>query len=190
MTTPSHHDPIDVAASYPDPPETPPDAGSPSVDGDILARLDGSPSGPAEVVLSTEQLTAGTEWTVSGSVRFRRHIAAYTRTVDVVVRREELQVEVRDVADHHGAWIGTRHEGPAVPAPVVPPAPGVFVLREEVPEVVLSVRPYERVTVQIDRVVDQVELSATRRHEQAAISGDTGSVHPPVRAEGRRPGRD
>lgn len=160
----SDPDPVDIAASFPQPP----------------AHDDG----PAEVVLSAEHLTAGTEWTVSGAVRFRRRVATYTRSVEVTVRREELQVEVRDLDDRGGAWFGTDLQGPAVPAPPIVTGPGVFVLREEVPEVTLTLRPYEQVTVLIDRRTEHVQVRDTVRREAALVSGDTGAPHPAVPPQG------
>ena len=192
MTTPPPRiDPVDVAAAFPGPPT--PRVGSAGTDvagstdrsgpvgPDLVRRLDGADIGSAEVVLSAERLTASTEWTVSGAVRFRRRIATYTRTVAVTVRREELEVEVRDVAERDGVWVGTDHRGPAVPPPAVVTGPGVFTLREEVPEVTLRTVPYERVVVDISRVTRQVQLTDTARHEQAAVSGDTGASLPPAR---------
>ena len=141
---PPDPDSVAVAASYPDPPPDaisgaphppPAPAPAPRLDRSQTGRLDGAEVGPVDVVLLAEQLTATKEWTVSGAVRFRRQIATYTRTVEVTVRREELHVEVRDVAERDGAWVGTEYGGPAVPAPPVVTGPGVFTLRQEVPEV-------------------------------------------------------
>ena len=183
MTSSPNSDPVDVAASYPEAPE--PSSGASGVvapvPAEVIARLDGTAKGAAEVVLSAEKLTAGTEWTVTGAVRFRRRIATYTRTVEVTVRREELQVEVRDVVDRGGVWVGTDYRGPAVAVPSAVTRPGVFVLREEVPDVAVTVRPYERVIVNIDRVTEQVQLHDTRLREQAVVSGDTGVTHPASR---------
>lgn len=195
MNAPSDPDPLEVAAAYPNPPGQATDAESPDLVDDVPSAgvpaamnaevATGAAGVPAEVVLSAEQLTAGTEWTVTGGVRFRRRIASYTRTVEVVVRREEFEVEVRDAADRHGAWVGTNYQGPAVPAPPTAAGPGMLVLREEVPEVVLAVRAYEQVTVHIDRVTEQVELHDVRRREQAMVTGDTGITRPPVTVDDR-----
>ena len=169
-------DPIDGAAAYPDPVTA--GTAAPTPTPTVVDRLDGAGAGPAEVVLSAERLTASTEWTVTGAVRFRRRITSSTRTVEVTVRREELDIEVRDVTDRAGAWVGTEYRGPAVPPPPVVTGPGVFVLREEIPQVTVHAVPYERVTVNIDRVTEQVLLTDTARREEATVSGDTGTPHP------------
>ncbi len=101
------------------------------------------------VVLSGEQLRAGTEWVESGRLRLRRRTVTEARTVEVVVRREELIIETRDTAP--GA-VGESYRGVALDGPLAfgsPPTSMVMQLREEVPEVVLRPRVYERVTADV-----------------------------------------
>lgn len=183
-------DPIDVAAAFPTAPATtathhadtdgsPTPRRSALVDSARAALPDRAPD--AEVILSAEHLTATKEWTVSGAVRFRRRIVTSTRTVEVTVRREELEVQVRDVVERDGAWVGTDHRSPAVPPPAVVTGPAVFTLREEVPDVTVRVVPYERVVVAVDRVTEEVQLTEAARREEAMVSGDTGAAVPPRR---------
>jgi uncharacterized protein (TIGR02271 family) len=96
--------------------------------------------------LSREVVNIDTEWAESGRLRFRRRIVTETRTVEVTVRREELEIEELHVTDRNGALVGSAKDGPTTDAPA-PAEPLVIVLQEEVPEVSLRLRPYEQVTV-------------------------------------------
>lgn len=96
--------------------------------------------------LSREVVNIDTEWAESGHLRFRRRIVTETRTVEVTVRREELEIEDLHVTDRNGALVGSAKNGPVTDAPF-PAEPLVIVLQEEVPEVALQLRPYEQVIV-------------------------------------------
>jgi uncharacterized protein (TIGR02271 family) len=102
--------------------------------------------GDVSTTLSQEVLHVGTEWAEAGQIRLRRRIVTETRTVEVSVRREELVVDVLDVDERHGALVGTAKDGRVSDEPD-PRQPLVIVLQEEVPEVTVHLRPYERVTV-------------------------------------------
>lgn len=103
-------------------------------------------SGEAATTLSQEVLHVGTEWAEAGQIRLRRRIVTETRTVEVSVRREELEIDVLDVEERRGVLIGTAKDGRVSDEPQSR-RPLVIVLQEEVPEVSVQLRPYERVTV-------------------------------------------
>lgn len=107
---------------------------------------DGSGAELPATTLSREVVNIDTEWAESGRVRFRRRIVTETRTLEVTVRREELEIEDLHVIDRNGALVGSAKDGPVTDAPA-PAEPLVIVLQEEVPEVSLRLRPYEQVIV-------------------------------------------
>lgn len=136
----------------------------------------GVAASPAEVVRHEERLTIGTEWVRSGRVRVRRRVVTERRTVEVEVRREVLELEGDDVDFRDGHLVGTDLRGPVVTAPT-DSGPVVVVLREEVPEVVLRVAAYERVTVSRSRVEDTQVLEGTLAHEEVDVS-EAGGTRP------------
>jgi uncharacterized protein (TIGR02271 family) len=101
------------------------------------------------VTLTQEQLRVGTEWVAAGHVRLSRRVVSETRTIVVTVRREELVVETDAALSPDGVIAGMNLDGETTEAPVLGQAPMVFVLREEVPEVVTHARAYERVTAHV-----------------------------------------
>lgn len=127
------------------------------------------------MVLSAERAAVGIEWVLSGGVRIRKQIVTATRTVEVTVRREELVVEFRDIvaASPDGmTWAGTSYDGPPSPPPVAQ-HPLVLVLHEEVPDIQLHTRAYERVTTQRVLVTEQVALDTTLRREAVVLETAT-----------------
>lgn len=123
----------------------------------------------ASVVRSAEQLVVGDGWHRAERVVVRRRIVTEQRQITVDVRHEELVVE-------HLPLSGGGAQEPA-PVEVL-----VLELHEEVPEVVLRTRAYERVTVAVQRVAAQVEVSGEVRHEEVEVVGlDGGEVDPPAR---------
>jgi stress response protein YsnF len=123
------------------------------------------------MTLSAEQLTSRSTWVRTGTVRLRRRIVTEQRTVSVQVqvRREELVIDSDGVEwDANGVAVGVL-PGDPVPPPAGTPAPIVMVLREEVPQVVLSVRPYERVTATVVPVAGQVPVTAQLSREELAL---------------------
>jgi stress response protein YsnF len=128
----------------------------------------GQPNAPA-VTLSHEQLRVGAHWVVAGHVRLRRRIVSETRTVEVTVRREEMVVETDAAVSPDGviAGLGLDGEPSAAPEPGQPPM--VFVLREEIPEVVTRIRPYEQVTVHIDIANSLTQVSDSVSTEVADL---------------------
>ena len=132
-------------------------------------------SGEVDVVLSGEQLRTETEWVESGRIRLRRRIVAHTRTIEVVVRREELIIETQDVAPGAEGTMGETYRGIAMDGPAVPGPTGdatpplVLVLREEVPDIVLRPQVYERVTVDVVTVSEVAIWHDDLRHEEADV---------------------
>ena len=111
----------------------------------------------AEVVLHQEQLRVGTRRVPTERVLVRRRVVTEVRQIEVTVRREELEV-------HRVPLDG--HEQPPVGGP---PEPLVVLLSEEVPVVQLQTRPYERVTVHVDTVTEQVEVTEDLAREQVDV---------------------
>jgi uncharacterized protein (TIGR02271 family) len=133
-------------------------------------------AGPA-VKLSQEQLHVDTEWVVAGHVRLRRRVISETRMIEVTVRREDLVVETDAAVSPEGVIAGSNLDGEPTAAPVLGQAPMVFLLREEVPEVVTRTRAYERVTAHIGIAQTTHHLTDTVRTEVAEgaiFSSDRG----------------
>lgn len=118
----------------------------------------------ASVVRSEERLQVGTRSVVRDRVRVRRRIVTEERSVQVQVRREELVVEHREVGQEGEAGVGDPGLD-AGPVGLAAREPLVLLLREEIPEVILRARPYERVTLTVDTVAGQEQVSADLRHE-------------------------
>jgi hypothetical protein len=89
-----------------------------------------------------------------------------TRTLQVTVRREELQIQVQDIDQADGVLAGANRRGPATDPPV-PRIPTVIVLQEEVPVVKVIRRPYEKVTVEVTLASRSGRVTTRLRHEQA-----------------------
>lgn len=118
------------------------------------------PSPGPEVVLHAERLDVDVERVRSRAV-VRRRVVTERRTLDVTVRREVLEVE---------------HEALPDDAPDQPSAgsagPHVIVLSEEVPVVELRLRPYERVTLDVQTVTEQHEVAETLGEERVEVTTD------------------
>ncbi|WP_375504287.1 DUF2382 domain-containing protein [uncultured Jatrophihabitans sp.] len=130
----------------------------------------------SEMVISKEQLVANGAWVESGHVRLRRRVVSETRTVDVVVRREELVVETLDVepVGPGQRYRGTALDGPPVPrAPIGANEPLVILLREELPEVVVHTQVYERVTAHVETVTEMTLWRDSLRHEEISVDDDS-----------------
>ena len=111
----------------------------------------------AEVVLHQEQLRVGTRRVPVEKVLVRRRVVTEVRQVEVTVRREELEVHRVPLEGHEESPVGG------------PPEPLVILLSEEVPVVQVQTRPYERVTVHVDTVTEQVEVTERLDREQADV---------------------
>lgn len=118
----------------------------------------GHSTGP-EVVLREERAHFQTEREAVRAV-VRRRITSQTQLVEVTVRREVLEVEYLPVADASGL-VGAAPSGPVV-----------MVLSEEVPEVSVVTRPYERVTVDVERTHEPTEVEARVSRERADVLTD------------------
>ena len=129
------------------------------------------------MTLSGERLVVtAKEWAVTGTVAVRRRVVTETKTIQVTVRREELVVDppiappTGAVATDGGADAGTADPGNEVGGDAgsgghSTHAALVIVLSEEVPEVSLSVKAYEQVTVYVDPVSSDVKIPAQLRRE-------------------------
>lgn len=135
------------------------------------------------VVLHEQHLVVGTEQCPLERLLVRRVITSHTQLVEVTVRREELHI-VRTPLDATTPAPTTGADGPR---------PLVVVLSEEVPVVQLLTRPYERVTVHIDTVTDQQQVTGTVTREHVEVLSEPAvlpSVTPPSdcqRPDARRP---
>ncbi len=111
----------------------------------------------AEVVLHQEQLRVSTRRVPTEKILVRRRVVSEVRQIEVTVRREELEVYRVPLDGHEQSPVGG------------PPEPLVILLSEEVPVVQLQTRPYERVTVHVDTVTEQVEVTEHLAREQADV---------------------
>ncbi len=100
--------------------------------------------------------------------------------VEVTVRREELLVETGAAVSAEGVIAGVISDSAPSTAPVAAQAPIVFVLSEEVPEIVTRIRPYEKVTAYFDVVQGEQQVSDRIRAEAADLA-----VAEPVTATGQ-----
>ena len=128
-------------------------------------RVPGASDPDAAMTLRQEHVRVGTEWVATGQVRISRRVVTDTRTVEVTVRREELVIETDTAVGANGAMVGTVLDGAAVTPPTGPVPPLVIVLREERPEVVTRVYPYERVTVHVDLAAIEQRIDSQTRTE-------------------------
>ncbi|WP_127783585.1 DUF2382 domain-containing protein [Rhodococcus sp. X156] len=127
---------------------------------------------PASTTRAEEELDVRVRRVPVERVRVRRRVVTETRQVSVDVRREELVLEHLPVAQTpddqvpdaqtpdqaaEGAAFGEERE------------PVVLVLHEEVPVVQLATRPYERVTVRVERVDGAHTISADLAREVVEV---------------------
>lgn len=108
-----------------------------------------------QVVLHEQRLIINTEQVPVERVVLRRRITSHVRQVEVTVRREELEI--------------TREPLTATVQPGPPQPPLVLVLSEETPVVQLHTRAYERVTVRIDSVAGQQQVTGDLSYEKAEL---------------------
>lgn len=128
--------------------------------------VDPARPGP-EVVLHEEHLQVTTTRAATERVLLRRVVVTETQQVEVTVRREELQIQRLPTTT---ATIGKPSDSP--------PPPRVIVLSQEVPVVQLLTRPYERVTVHIDTVTNQQQITQTLSQERADVLTDQSPTAP------------
>ena len=123
-----------------------------------MTTLPADDSGTDFVVRSEERLQLDSEWVAFERVRVRRRIVTETVTVTVDVRREELVFEQAPIEDL-----------PIQTSPLPYVAPIVMTLREEVPVVTLTTRPYEQVTVSVAQVTGQQEIAVDLDREEIEL---------------------
>lgn len=120
----------------------------------------GANDATASLLLSEQRLLVGTEWVPRERLTVRRRVVTETRQVTVTVRREELLVDSVSLDDE---------------VPVAAPSsrtPLVVVLHEEVPVVGVQVRPYERVTIGVERLQGHEVVEGELSREQADLTVD------------------
>jgi len=120
----------------------------------------------ASVLLSAERAHLTTVAVPVGRVRLRKVVVSREETITVTVRREELQVVHEDLLPGETPSAGT------------PAAHLVFVLHEERPVVGHVVVPVERVHVTVDRIVDDVDVATTLRHERVDVTREPATRPP------------
>jgi len=133
------------------------------------------PATPAELVRSREVLRTGTRWTTTERITVRRRIVTETRQVAVTVRREELEITREPLTPEPAAAVD--HPGQRSPL--------VVVLHEEVPVVRTEVRPYEEVTLTVEVLAGEQEVTAVLREEQ--IAAETRGAVLPASADTHEP---
>lgn len=89
-------------------------------------------------------------------VTLRKQIVTEMRTVDVLVRREELVVEQQSLPSSAEPVAAVSNIG----------EPLRIVLHEEVPVITVTATPYQAVTVFVDVVDDTETVSDSVRHER------------------------
>lgn len=109
-----------------------------------------------DVVRHEERLRVGTETVPIERVRLERVVVTEQRTVTVEVSHEEIRVHREPVSGTTGSLTGTRRDR----------EPIVVILSEEQVEITKRVVPVERVTLHIDVVTDEKQVSETVRREQ------------------------
>jgi uncharacterized protein (TIGR02271 family) len=129
----------------------------------------GATADSSDLILSREIVDVSTRWIVSGSIRMRRRIVTEIATVQVALRREELEIEYQNIDRRRGVLTGIANDGPSS-GPPQQESPVVIVLQQELPEVGVRLQPYEMVTIST-RLVDQAERVTTDlRHEEIQLS--------------------
>ncbi|WP_197073533.1 DUF2382 domain-containing protein [Frigoribacterium sp. MEB024] len=112
----------------------------------------------ARVLLSAERARLTTVAVPVERVRLRKVVVSREETITVTVRREELRIVREDVAPGEASPT----ESSAMPFEVV--------LHEERLDVDRVVVPVERVRVSVDRIVEDVDVSTTLRHERVDVT--------------------
>lgn len=112
----------------------------------------------ASVVLSGERARLTRVTVPVERVRLRKVVVSREETITVTVRREELRIVREDVAPG-----GSSHPGST-------PMPFEIVLHEERLVVDRVVVPVERVHVRVDRIVEDLDVSTTLRHERVDVT--------------------
>ena len=115
------------------------------------------PAPDAEVVLHEERVRVDVAREAVRAV-VRRRIVSETRTLEVTVRREVLEVEQLPA------------EGPALPVAQERRQALSLVLSEEVPVVTLQVQPYERVTLDVHPVTAEERVTTTSGEERVELT--------------------
>lgn len=114
----------------------------------------------ADLTRREERMQVGTELVPHARVIVRKRVVEETRSVQVAVRREELEIVQEPVGS------GSANERTIEPL--------LLVLSEEVPEVTLRVRPYESVRVSVVRAQDETVVEQELAHEEIDVVNADG----------------
>lgn len=112
-----------------------------------------------DVVRHEERLRVGTETVPIERVRLERVVVTEQRTVTIDVSHEEIRLHREPVSGAAGSVTATRADR----------QPIVVILSEEQVEITKRVVPVERVTLHIDVVTDEKQISETVRREQIDV---------------------
>nr|WP_240895464.1 DUF2382 domain-containing protein [Kineococcus siccus] len=107
--------------------------------------------------MAAEHLSVGVERVPAERVRITKRVVEELRTIEVPLRREELVITREPLS-------------PTGRLPREVQADLVLVLHEEVPQVSVSTRAYERVTVSVETVQGQEVVQADLRTEHASVT--------------------
>ncbi len=113
---------------------------------------------------SEEELLVGKAQQETGRVRLRKHVVTEQVQTTVPVQREEVRVEREPITD--------ANRDQAVDGPEISDEEHEVVLHEEVPVVEKQTVPKERVSLQIDTLTEEREVSEEVRKERLETEGD------------------
>ncbi|MDQ2849833.1 MAG: YsnF/AvaK domain-containing protein [Actinomycetota bacterium] len=130
-------------------------------------------SGGGGMTRSEEQLTIATETYPTETVRLRKHIITEEKTITVSVRREVFTLERAPVAEHDSESVGGGLK--AEPSHLQYET----VLHEEQIVVNKKMVPIERVTLFVDVVAEQREITEQVRKEQIETETTDSNDTPP-----------
>lgn len=116
------------------------------------------PPATVDVVLSGERARLTRVTVPVQRVRLRKVVVSHEETITVTVRREELRIVREDVAPGEVSHT----ESTAMPFEIV--------LHEERLVIDRVVVPVERVHVGVDRIVEDIDVSTTLRHERLDVT--------------------
>src|ERR1700712_5152274 len=94
---------------------------------------------PNWMTVSAEKLYVDTQWIVSGRGRLRRKVETRTANIQLTLRPEGLIIATDTAGGAAGFYRGVPTDGPAIAVREQPSEPISMVLREEVPEISVTV---------------------------------------------------
>jgi uncharacterized protein (TIGR02271 family) len=113
---------------------------------------------------SEEELRVGKRQVETGRVRLRKYVVTEQVQQTVPVQREEVRIEREPITDANA--------GDAMDGPALSEEEHEVVLHAEEPVVEKRVVPKERVRVEKDAVVEEVQVTEELRKERIEAEGD------------------